>query len=153
MAFVVLGGGGGVRGALLPSPPHQTQDRTHSFLLLVSPLFPLLFFLSLFLPLSQAGSQVEILNGGKEGGGPGRRTTEPLSPGSSRAQERSLRWGQKEVAHSLHPPLPLAVGPGLGEAPRPLSVWAPASGLFPVHQHPLEFLSSEQLRTWKNWLP
>lgn len=99
--------------------PLLTKPRTEYILSCswFSPYFLFFFFLSLFLPLSQAGSQVETLNGGKEGGGPGRRTTESLFPGSSGAQEQSLRWGQKEVAHSLHPPLPLAVGPGRGRLP------------------------------------
>lgn len=98
------GPGGGVRGAPMPSPPYQTTDRMHSFLLLVSP-FPLLFFPSLSLPLSQAGSQVEILNGSKKGGARKEDQWCTLPERSSRAPGLSMRWGQKETSHSLPPSL------------------------------------------------
>lgn len=57
----------------LPSPANRRQKTF--FPALGFPLFP-----SLFLPLSQAGSQEATLKGGKEGGGQEEGPAEPPSP-------------------------------------------------------------------------
>lgn len=114
MAFVILDG----RGVGPHAFPHtKPTGRWCSFLLLV-PLFPLFFsFSSLFLLLSQASSQVETLNAGKEGG---TREGEPAEPPSPRGPEGSKaeQWGgQKGVSLQVlsHPPLapgrPVKAGP------------------------------------------
>lgn len=75
MAFVILGGGGSPHA--FPSPPNHRQ--MVFFPALGSPYFLFFSFSSLFL-LSQASSQVETLNGGKEGGTQGRRTSRAPFP-------------------------------------------------------------------------
>lgn len=114
-----------------PSLPNRRQNAF--FPALGIPLFPLLFFPSLSLPFPQAGSQVEILNGGKKGGAGKEDQPCPLPERSSRAPGLSRRWAQKEESRSLPPSLapgsPAVLGAG---------VWLLAtrlrSGLSPVCQ-------------------
>ena len=65
-----------------PSTPNHRQ--MVFFPALGSPYFLFFSFSSLFLLLSQASSQVETLNAGKEGGTRGRRTSRAPFPKSPR---------------------------------------------------------------------
>lgn len=148
MAFWPLGG----RSPRLPLPTKLRTEYIPSCSWF-PPYFLFFSFPSIFLPLSQAGSQVVSLNEARreetrEGG---LLTPFPKVLEDLRAE---LEVGTKGNISALCPHTGPWLSPRLGESPRPLSArWAGASGLFPVHWQPMEFLSVELPRTWKTWLP
>lgn len=81
------------------------------------PLYFLFFYFpSLFLPLSQAGSQVETLNGGKDGGDLGKRTG--LNHLPQRSSWTELEVGTKgSIAFLPTHPGPWLSGLGWGKLP------------------------------------
>lgn len=114
--FVALGRG---RRGLPPqclSPPAKLQT-VHILPCSWFPLYFLFFYFpSLFLPLSQAGSQVETLNGGKDGGDSGKRTG--LNPLPQRSSCTELEVGSKgSIAFLPTHPGPWLSGLGWGKLP------------------------------------
>ena len=135
-------------------PSHQTTDRIHSFLLLVSPLFPLLFFSFYFSPPFPGRQPSGEFEWRLKGRGPRKEDRGAPFPKVLKGSRAELEVGTKGSISFSAPTLAPSCGAWAGGAPRQSSEQpAPASGLFPVLRLPMEFLSPEPLRTWKNWLP